>query len=308
MTESSHAGLKAARAAVDDEDVEMPTPRTLAIAAAIVVPLAGFGWHLRSERLHIEQRASAAASQVAGRSVKVHCPGQLRRRFIKEIHDGEVQFVDGRPGGRDARHRARLRRDRAAARPGRRARPRLPAARRLLEGRHRRRLRRRGAHARVGAHARRDGRGCDRMPGGQPVRRGRAGARRLTAGGRLHRGLAVLGRRRSASRAVPDDGGLPPARRRLTRSRSPGTANARQTGREGGFACVLAGGRRVRSGKDRRRTSISVDRGFAAAPATPSTSARASCQARKRPGSHSGSSPPLAPRLRMKSRSERRLR
>lgn len=79
------------------EGVELPPPRTLAIAAAIVLPLAGFGWHLRAERLQVEQRASAAASQVAGRSVKVHCPGQLKRRFVKEIHDGEVMFTDGRP-------------------------------------------------------------------------------------------------------------------------------------------------------------------------------------------------------------------
>ena len=78
--------------------MDLPPPRTLAIAAAIVLPLAGFGWHLRSERLHIEARASAAASMVAGRSVKVHCPGQLRRRLQSaEIHDGEVQFRDGRP-------------------------------------------------------------------------------------------------------------------------------------------------------------------------------------------------------------------
>ena len=78
--------------------MDLPPPRTLAIAAAIVLPLAGFGWHLRSERLHIEARASAAASMVAGRSVKVHCPGQLRRRLqAAEIHDGEVQFKDGRP-------------------------------------------------------------------------------------------------------------------------------------------------------------------------------------------------------------------
>ncbi len=67
------------------------------IAAAIVVPLAGFGLHLRAQRLHVEQRAGAAASQVAGRTVEVQCPGQLRRRFMTEIHDGEVQFVDGRP-------------------------------------------------------------------------------------------------------------------------------------------------------------------------------------------------------------------
>ena len=77
--------------------MERPQPRTLAIAAAIVLPLAMWGWHLRAERLHVERRAGAAASQVAGRSVQVHCPGQIRRRLTTEIHDGEVQFVDGVP-------------------------------------------------------------------------------------------------------------------------------------------------------------------------------------------------------------------
>lgn len=72
-------------------------PRTIAIAATVLLVLAGFGWHLRQTRLHIEQRAGAAASLVAGRPVRVHCPGQLKRRFMTEINDGEVQFVDGRP-------------------------------------------------------------------------------------------------------------------------------------------------------------------------------------------------------------------
>lgn len=81
----------------DAPGVERPEPRTLAITAAILLPLAGWGWHVRSERLHVEDRAAAAASQVAGRPVHVHCPGQLKRRLSTEIHDGEVQFVDGRP-------------------------------------------------------------------------------------------------------------------------------------------------------------------------------------------------------------------
>jgi hypothetical protein len=81
----------------DVRGVERPEPRTLAIAAAIILPLAVWGWHLRSERLTVERRAAAAAAQVAGRPVEVHCPGQLRRRLATEIHDGEVQFFDGVP-------------------------------------------------------------------------------------------------------------------------------------------------------------------------------------------------------------------
>lgn len=77
--------------------VERPEPRTLAIAAAILVPLMGWGWHARSERLYVQDRAAAAASQVAGRPVRVHCPGQLKRRLTPALHDGEVRFLDGRP-------------------------------------------------------------------------------------------------------------------------------------------------------------------------------------------------------------------
>lgn len=77
--------------------MERPQSRTLAIAALIVLPLAVWGWHLRSDRLTVERRAAVAASQVAGRPVQVHCPGQVRRRVATEIHDGEVQFVNGTP-------------------------------------------------------------------------------------------------------------------------------------------------------------------------------------------------------------------
>lgn len=89
--------LQRARREADQFRVEPPAPKTLAIAAAIALPLAGLGWHERSGRLNIERRASAAASQIAGRSVKVHCPGQLKRRMLTEINDGSVRFEDGRP-------------------------------------------------------------------------------------------------------------------------------------------------------------------------------------------------------------------
>lgn len=91
------ARLQSLPPAADGCVVDAPAPRTLIIAAAIIVPLAGFGLHLRAERLRVQQRAGAAASQVAGRSVKVNCPGQIRRRLLTEIRDGEVRFVDGRP-------------------------------------------------------------------------------------------------------------------------------------------------------------------------------------------------------------------
>lgn len=74
-----------------------PEPRTVAIAAAVLLPLAGWGWSLRAQRLEVQRRAGAAASQVAGRTVQVRCPGQLRRRLATEIHDGSVRFQGGEP-------------------------------------------------------------------------------------------------------------------------------------------------------------------------------------------------------------------
>jgi hypothetical protein len=71
--------------------------RSLAVAAAVLLPLCAWGWSLRAGRLEVQRRAGAAASQVAGRPVEVRCPGQLRRRLASEIHDGSVRFDGGRP-------------------------------------------------------------------------------------------------------------------------------------------------------------------------------------------------------------------
>lgn len=74
-----------------------PEHRTVAIAAAVLLLLAGWGWTVRAQRLHVERRAAEAASQVAGRPVQVRCPGQLRRRLANELHDGSVRFEGGQP-------------------------------------------------------------------------------------------------------------------------------------------------------------------------------------------------------------------
>lgn len=71
--------------------------RNIAIASMALVALAAFGWHLRAARLRVESRAAQAASTVAGHPVRVNCPGQIRRRLMTEINDGEVKFVDGVP-------------------------------------------------------------------------------------------------------------------------------------------------------------------------------------------------------------------
>ncbi len=74
-----------------------PENRTLAICAAALVPLLSLGWYARSQRLDVQRRASAAASRIAGRPVRVHCPGLLKRTFLREINHGSVRFYDGRP-------------------------------------------------------------------------------------------------------------------------------------------------------------------------------------------------------------------
>lgn len=91
------AVLEALGAAADERCVIRPEPRTVAIAAAVLLPLCAWGWSVRAQRLDVERRAGAAASQVAGRPVHVRCPGQLRRRLQAEIHDGSVRFDGGRP-------------------------------------------------------------------------------------------------------------------------------------------------------------------------------------------------------------------
>jgi hypothetical protein len=69
----------------------------LAIASVLVVVL---GWwtldHLN--RTGNEARLSAIASEIAGRQVKVRCPGPLRRALAEDGVEGTVQFdAGGRP-------------------------------------------------------------------------------------------------------------------------------------------------------------------------------------------------------------------
>jgi hypothetical protein len=52
----------------------------------------------RQDRVGNEQRLSTIASQIAGRDVRVRCPGPLRRVFGWSIVEGSVRFsADGRP-------------------------------------------------------------------------------------------------------------------------------------------------------------------------------------------------------------------
>ncbi len=74
-----------------------PANRTLAIAAAVLLPAMAWGWHERAQRLDVQSEASVAASQIAGRPVRVLCPGLLKRTFLREINHGSVRFYDGKP-------------------------------------------------------------------------------------------------------------------------------------------------------------------------------------------------------------------
>lgn len=75
-----------------------PRARTLLLIGAVaLVPLL-WGWGERTRRLETQRRAGLAASLVAGRHVRVSCPGVIRRRFVYEVNHGTVQFgPDGRP-------------------------------------------------------------------------------------------------------------------------------------------------------------------------------------------------------------------
>lgn len=81
----------------DHVGVEIPAHRTPVIAAAVLLVLLAFGWRERAQRLDAQNRASAAASRVAGRPVTVRCPGILKRAVLEEINHGTVRFRDGRP-------------------------------------------------------------------------------------------------------------------------------------------------------------------------------------------------------------------
>jgi hypothetical protein len=75
-----------------------PLPIKLAAAAVLLVVL---GWWTLDyvNRTGNERRLNAIASEIAGRSVKVHCPGPLGRVFAKDsVVEGYVKFdAEGRP-------------------------------------------------------------------------------------------------------------------------------------------------------------------------------------------------------------------
>jgi hypothetical protein len=69
-------------------------------AGAAVVLVAVTGWLLAQhfDRIGNQQRLSAIATVIAGRPVRVHCPGVIGRLFSYDLVEGTVQFdADGRP-------------------------------------------------------------------------------------------------------------------------------------------------------------------------------------------------------------------
>jgi hypothetical protein len=76
----------------------LPSPRAIAICVAVVA-VPGLPWlHARSERIAVEHRAAAVASEATGRAIRVRCPGPIRRRMLYEITEGSVRFdADGVP-------------------------------------------------------------------------------------------------------------------------------------------------------------------------------------------------------------------
>ncbi len=75
------------------------TPLWVKLCVATVL-LGSFGWWAtdRADRLGNERRLVAIASQIAGREVKVHCPGPLGRALGQSTLEGSVRFsAQGRP-------------------------------------------------------------------------------------------------------------------------------------------------------------------------------------------------------------------
>jgi hypothetical protein len=72
------------------------TPVQIRIAAAAIL-LVTAGWWVadRHDRTTNEHRLAAIASQIAGRDVKVHCPGPIGRVFSYDIVEGSVRFDAG---------------------------------------------------------------------------------------------------------------------------------------------------------------------------------------------------------------------
>jgi hypothetical protein len=60
------------------------------VAGVLVLCVLGVRGHVR--RVEVEQRAGEVASTIAGRHVKVHCPGPIRSHVFYEITEGRVRF------------------------------------------------------------------------------------------------------------------------------------------------------------------------------------------------------------------------
>jgi hypothetical protein len=75
------------------------TPIWLKLSIAALL-LSSFGWWAldRADRLGNERRLEGIATQIAGREVKVRCPGPIGRVLGKDTLEGSVHFdADGRP-------------------------------------------------------------------------------------------------------------------------------------------------------------------------------------------------------------------
>src|SRR5262245_21212136 len=66
------------------------------LAGSLVLCVLSVRGHVR--RVEVERKAAAVASAIAGHSVKVKCPGPIRRHVLYEITEGRVRFsADGVP-------------------------------------------------------------------------------------------------------------------------------------------------------------------------------------------------------------------
>jgi hypothetical protein len=75
------------------------TPLWVKLPVAVVL-VAGIAWwaHDRADRRGNEDRMSAVATQIAGRAVRVRCPGPIGRLFGWDIVEGSVAFsAEGKP-------------------------------------------------------------------------------------------------------------------------------------------------------------------------------------------------------------------
>jgi hypothetical protein len=70
-----------------------------AIVAAVLVGVPGWLLLTHIDRAGNQKRLSAIASEIAGRPVKVHCPGVIARHLMTyDIYEGTVRFdANGRP-------------------------------------------------------------------------------------------------------------------------------------------------------------------------------------------------------------------